>query len=104
MNLSEIGQTVVLEDLVYTIDASFTKSDVDFTYRTLKTSDNLSYASIWAKNGEQLLYKSNKDLLTLSGDQTIIIVDVINDHTISLILSNRDLMVYDLEQGIIEPA
>ncbi len=101
LNNTEIGQIVAIEDQVYSIDQSFTNTESDLTYRTLKLGTNLSYASIWTKNGEQLLYKANNALLTVSGNQSIAIIAIKDDHTLLLQLSGDQEVVYNLQNGMI---
>lgn len=101
-NEDEIGQTAVIGGDSYTIDASFSKKELDLTYRTLKSVDNLLYASIWSKEGEQLLYKANNDLITVSGGgESIIIKDILTNQTLLLELQEGKQVTYDLHKGMI---
>ena len=99
----ELGQSIVIEDMTYTIEVSAFDKSTELTYRTLKDENDLLYPSLWAKEGQQLLYKPTVDIFTASGEQNMTIINIYSDHELILQTIDGVLLSYDLISGIIQP-
>ena len=99
----ELGQSIVIEDITYTIEVSAFDKSTELTYRTLKDENDLLYPSLWAKEGQQLLYKPTVDIYTASGQKNLKIIHINSDNELIIQTIDGDLLSYDLTSGIIQP-
>lgn len=99
----EEGQRVVLNQNEYRVVASFTQTDSGITYRELSGAQDKHYASLWSKNGQQLLYKGNESILTVTGGKKVGIKSIIDDYALLLESEDGKELIYDLKEGMVMP-
>jgi len=102
-NTDEIGKSVIQNERSYIIEASFTKKEEDLTYRSLIAPDKSVHASIWSKEGEQLLYKANNDIFVASGAQKIEILDILSAESLLISTEEEQSYQYNLKTGMVIP-
>lgn len=97
------GKSVQVRGEVFVIAHAFHDADKQLMYRSLKDHAGNVYASLWAKNGEQLLYAAEIPLLDAIGASYASVVSIHSPHEIVLMSKANQLFIYDLEKGVVQP-